>query len=374
LAAAVLVSAVAGWGLTRLDLSADLRSMRPADHPATAAENLLVATFGVGLDTLTVVAPGGSLGQALDHAAAARSLLAARLGPDAQISSPSDWLPGGERLHRRMDELKALPLRRAVDDLERELTLAGFRSEPFAPALAVLRVLGEGRDPGTPPLSTWPRFLRELVRIMPEGAAVAIHARLPLAADSAAASEQLAQELRRASPGLALASVPRMGASLRALALSDLARSSALAAGLVAAVVLVAVGWRLGDAVLSSVPLALGCLWTFGLWGALGGRVDLLAISALPVLFGTGIDLGVHAVHGGRLRPEEGIRGTLERSGLAMALVAATTGIGFGSLGSSRVPGIENAGLLVAVGVLACLLATWTVLPALAALLRRGGR
>jgi hypothetical protein len=31
-------------------------------------------------------------------------------------------------------------------------------------------------------------------------------------------------------------------------------------------------------------------------------------VLTLPVLFGTGIDLGVHAVHGGRRRPAEGIR------------------------------------------------------------------
>lgn len=72
------------------------------------------------------------------------------------------------------------------------------------------------------------------------------------------------------------------------------------------------------------------------------------------------------------MRPEEGIRGTVERSGLAMILIALTTGIGFGSLGSSRVPGLRNAGSLVAVGVTACLIATFLVLPALEALPRRG--
>jgi predicted RND superfamily exporter protein len=135
---------------------------------------------------------------------------------------------------------------------------------------------------------------------------------------------------------------------------------------------MVSVGGRPVDALLSGLPLALGCLWGFGLWGAFGGDVDVLAISTLPVLFGTGIDLGVHAVHGGRLRPEEGIRGTVERSGFAMLLIALTTGIGFGSLGTSRVPGLQNAGTLVAVGVTACLIATFLVLPAVEALSQKG--
>lgn len=368
---AALLTAVSGWGLTRLELSTDLRSLRPSDHPSARAERLLVETFSVGLDTFSVVARGRDLGEALDRAAAARKVLEERLGPSAEITAPSDWLVAGERLRRRLTELRVLPLERAADDLERELAAAGFRLEPFAPALAALRALGRGEDPGAPPPAAWPRWVRELIRHRPEGTAVAVHVRVPLGAADSESAEALARHLQEASPGLALASIPRVGAELRGLAVGDLRRSSAVAFALVALVVIVSVGGRIGDALLSGLPLALGCVWAFGLWGAFGGHVDVLAISTLPVLFGTGIDLGVHAVHGGRLRPAEGIRGTVERSGLAMILIALTTGIGFGSLGSSRVPGLRNAGSLVAVGVTACLIATFLVLPALEALPRR---
>ena len=366
-----LLTAASVWGLARLELSTDLRSLRPKDHPSARAERLLVETFSVGLDTFSVVAQGKDLGEALDRAAAARKVLEARLGPAAEITSPSDWLVEGERLRRRLEELKSLPLQRAADDFERELVAAGFRLEPFAPALSAMRALGRGQDPGGPPPSAWPRWVRELIRTGPGGTAVAVHVRVPLGAAGSESAAALARHLEEASPGLALASIPRVGAELRGLAMGDLKRSSAVAFALVALVVIVSVGGRIGDSLLSGLPLALGCIWSFGLWGAFGGHVDVLAISTLPVLFGTGIDLGVHAVHGGRLRPDEGIRGTVERSGLAMILIALTTGIGFGSLGTSRVPGLQNAGSLVAVGVTACLIATFLVLPALEALLRR---
>ncbi|HBL31736.1 MAG TPA: hypothetical protein DD490_33350, partial [Acidobacteria bacterium] len=186
-----------------------------------------------------------------------------------------------------------------------------------------------------------------------------------------ASSEEMVRALQAAAPGTALASIPRVGAELRGLAFSDLRRSSGLALVLVLGVVLVSVRGRIGDFLLSFLPLVLGCVWSFGLWGAFGGQVDLLAISTLPVLFGTGIDLGVHAVMGGRLRPEEGIRGTVVTSGLAMLLITLTTGVGFGSLGGSRVPGLQNAGTLVALGVTACLVATFLALPAAEALFRR---
>lgn len=365
-----LLTAVSAWGLTRLELSTDLRSLRPSDHPSGRAEQLLVETFSVGLDTFSVVAQGESRGEALDRAASAREVLEERLGPSAEITSPSDWLVEGERLRLRLEELDGLPLERAADDFERELAAAGFRVEPFAAALTALRGLGRGEDPGAPPPAAWPRWVRELVRTDSEGTAVAVHVRVPLGVAGSESAEGLARHLAQASPGLALASIPRVGAELRGLAMGDLRRSSAVAFGLVALVVIVSVGGRIGDSLLSGLPLALGCVWSFGLWGAFGGHVDVLAISTLPVLFGTGIDLGVHAVHGGRLQPGAGIRGTVERSGLAMILIALTTGIGFGSLGSSRVPGLRNAGSLVAVGVTACLIATFLVLPALEALLR----
>lgn len=373
LTGAALLSGLAVWGVARLDLSTDLRSLRPKDHPSTQAERLLVETFSVGLDTFSVVARGSTLGEALDRAAAARRVLAERLGPAAEITSPSGWIVEGARRERRLRELATLPLERAADDFERELAAAGFRVEPFAMALATLRSLGRGEDPGAPPAAEWPRWVRELVRTDPSGAAVAVHVRAPLGMvvpGGKVPPDELARELNEASPGLALASIPRVGGELRGLAVSDLRRSSAVAFALVALVVVVSVGGRIGDSLLSGLPLALGCLWTFGLWGAFGGTVDVLAISTLPVLFGTGIDLGVHAVHGGRIRPEDGIRGTVERSGLAMILIALTTGVGFGSLGASRVPGLQNAGTLVAVGVTACLVATFLVLPALEALSR----
>jgi uncharacterized protein len=363
-----LLTAVSAWGVSRLSFSTDLRSLRPVDHPLAAAERFLIEGFSVGLDTFTVVAPGRTLDEALDKAAAVRPLIESRLGLAAEITSPVDWLVQGRRLEARLRELQSLPFDRAADDFERELRLAGFKLEPFLPALTALRALGRGENPNPPPREAWPRWMSELVRLDSAWAAVAVHVRVPIGAPGQAGLER---DLQRISPDLALASIPRVGAELRELAIRDLARSSAMALVLVAAVVLISVRWRIGDSLLSGLPLALGCLWTFGLWGACGGHIDLLAISTLPVLFGTGIDLGVHAVQGGRLHPDKGIRGTIETSGLAMILIALTTGVGFGSLGSSRVPGIQNAGTLVALGVVACLVATFLVLPALESLARR---
>jgi predicted RND superfamily exporter protein len=372
---ALAVTAVAAWGLPRLALSVDLRSLRPADHPAAAAEQLVVEKFGLGLDTSTVVVRGRTLAAALDGAARVRGALAAAL-PAAAVTSPSDWMIAGERLRERRAALAGLPLGAAADTLERELAAAGFRSAPFARSLAVLRALGAGSDPGLPPPATWPSGLAELVRPAPggwaAGAAVAVHVEAPLDTWSDGPPPELLRAVAAAAPGSAFASAPRVGAELRDLALTDLRRSSAVAAVLVTVVVLVSLAGSVTGSLLAALPLALGCLWTFGLWGLAGRPLDLLTIATLPVLFGTGIDLGVHAVHGAGGRPG-GLAASVARSGLAMTLISLTTGAGFGSLGRSRVPGIQNAGLLVAMGVTACLLATLLVLPALGAILESAG-
>ena len=376
LALVALVTTFSGWGISRLSLSTDLRALRPADHPSAEAERLLVEKFSVGLDTFSVMLRGRTLGEALDRAAAARRILEARLGPRAEITSPADWLVQGDRLRQRLAELRGLPLERGADDLERELAAAGFKTGPFFGALVTLRALGRGEDPGAPPLAEWPRWMSELVRVDPSGGAVvAVHVRLPLGEGARMSPGALARDLASLAPGrgdVALASAAWVGEELRDLGLSDLRRLSLLALVLVAAVELLSFRGRAGDALLAALPLTLGCLWTFGLWGALGLPLDLMCAFIVPMLLGTGIDLGGHAVHWKRLHPERGLKGAASDMGLALTLATLTTVIGFGSLASSRVPGLRHAGVLVAAGLSACLLATVVVLPALEAGLRHG--
>ncbi|PYQ63765.1 MAG: hypothetical protein DMF53_09365 [Acidobacteria bacterium] len=371
---ALLATAAAAWGISRLELSTDLRALRPADAPSSEAERLLVEKFSVGLDTFSVVLRGKTLDEALDRAAAARDLLRARLGPKAEITSPADWLVEGGRLQRRLAELHALPLERAADDFQRELIAAGFKPAPFAPALETLRALGRGKDPGALPPDEWPRWMAELVRTGPRGAVAAVHVRLPLGTGAKLAPAALARDLSRLAPGMALASIAWVGAELRDIALKDLARSCALATVLIGAVVLISFRGRLRDALLAALPLALGSLWAFGLWGALGLPVDLLCAFTVPLLLGTGTTLGANSVHWKRLHPEQGVRGAAEEMGLGLMLATLTTVIGFGSLAASRVPGLRHAGILVALGLTGALLATVLVLPALEALLERSRR
>jgi predicted RND superfamily exporter protein len=114
--------------------------------------------------------------------------------------------------------------------------------------------------------------------------------------------------------------------------------------------------------VIAAVPVALGSLWTFGLWGALGLPLDLFALGVLPVLLSMGVDDGLHVLHAAR---EAGLAEAVRRAGRGVLLTNLTTSVGFGSLLPSQVPGLRNGGLLICVGNLLCLLATFLVLPAM---------
>ncbi|HZF13762.1 MAG TPA: MMPL family transporter [Thermoanaerobaculia bacterium] len=378
LGATLVLSLVAAAGLPRLSLNPDLRTLRPEDPEATTAERMLFEKFGLGLDTTTVVLRDRDLESALSDAARVRQILEKALGQGADITSPADWMVSAAQKTARLAALRSLPFAAAADHLEKELQTAGFRLDRFAGALAALRAFGRGEDPGTPPPGAWPSAMTELVRAVPgpQGeTAVAVHVRAPAGRWAAEPPPEVLRALSAAAPEVAIASTPRVGAELQAVGLSDMLRSSVLAALLLAVVVAIAFRRRPIEALLAALPLALGCLWVFGLWGLAGRSIDLLCIATLPVLLGNGIDLGVYAVYGAlgdTSGTMGGIAGSVERSGVALSLAALTTTAGFGSLGSSRIPGLGNAGLIVALGVFFCLVATVFVLPALEAL--RAGR
>ncbi len=78
-----------------------------------------------------------------------------------------------------------------------------------------------------------------------------------------------------------------------------------------------------------------------------------------------GIDFGIHLVH--RFITENGdIETTYKYTGKAVFLSAVTTMIGFGSLALiGSFPSISSIGLILFLGIGACLLSSLIILPAL---------
>lgn len=154
----------------------------------------------------------------------------------------------------------------------------------------------------------------------------------------------------------------------------DISRLSFLSLGLIAAL-FVASFRDVRRPLLAVLALLAAVLATTGLVTLYPGHITLLSAFFASTLFGLGIDYGIHIIN----RVEEFIAGgRSERDAIApavaaqareLATAAATTAFGFFAMTCSGFRGFAELGVIAGVGVLVCLLAMVTLLPALLVLM-----
>ncbi len=126
------------------------------------------------------------------------------------------------------------------------------------------------------------------------------------------------------------------------------------------------------------VPLLIGMVWALGLTGWVLGRVNLMAAGFGAVLLGVGDDVGILLFsryrderRSGRSKPWA-LRAALLGTGPGVVAGALATALAFLALAFAPFPGIRDLGLTTGLGLLACLLATFLVLPPLLLAMDRG--
>ena len=118
-----------------------------------------------------------------------------------------------------------------------------------------------------------------------------------------------------------------------------------------------------GRVLLSSLPTVMGVVLIFGVMGATGLDFNVVNFVGLPISVGIGAVYGVHALH--RLE-ENGTKPLLSTStGQAILLSGLTTIAGFASLMTARHGGLSSFGFVISVGVVANLLVSLVLLPAI---------
>jgi predicted RND superfamily exporter protein len=113
------------------------------------------------------------------------------------------------------------------------------------------------------------------------------------------------------------------------------------------------------------VPTLVGFWLTFGVMGWLDDPIDPANIIVLPLLFGIGVDAGVHVMHRYRQEPTHRPLGMASGTGKGVALTCYTTVIGFGALMTAQHRGIAGLGFVMSLGIALTLLACVFVLPAM---------
>jgi preprotein translocase subunit SecF len=123
--------------------------------------------------------------------------------------------------------------------------------------------------------------------------------------------------------------------------------------------------------ILSLLPVAIGSAWTLGLMGLAGVYFNPANIMTLPLVIGIGVTNGIHILN--RVA-EEHIASILGKSTGKAVLVSGLTALtGFGSLMLGKHQGLQSLGLVMSVGIGACMIAGLTFLPALISILGRYG-
>jgi len=149
--------------------------------------------------------------------------------------------------------------------------------------------------------------------------------------------------------------------------MEEIGAASKRAAVLIFAAVLafIALSFRsLRYTIFAIIPLVIGMIWMLGVYPLLGFKLNPINIAVIPLVIGMGIDFGIHLAH--RYRVEQEITTVYRYTGKGVLLSALTTMIGFGSLGLIGTFGsISSMGVILFVGLAACLIAALVVLPAL---------
>jgi hopanoid biosynthesis associated RND transporter like protein HpnN len=123
------------------------------------------------------------------------------------------------------------------------------------------------------------------------------------------------------------------------------------------------------------ITLVIGSIWTTGLAALSVGRLNLISVAFMVLFFGLGVDFGTHL---GLRHLEEARKGVPFQEALRLAMVGEGPGIGLSALCAalaflSFVPtsyvGLAEFGIISALGMLVAVVVTFTVQPALMALM-----
>ena len=95
------------------------------------------------------------------------------------------------------------------------------------------------------------------------------------------------------------------------------------------------------------LPLGLGVAYTLGFMVLFGMKINFFIMLALPTIIGIGVDDGVHIYHRYRELGAHTARYVVRTTGMAAVLTSLTTSVGFGSLLSANLFGLEFLGSIV---------------------------
>jgi len=400
LAIGLVVTAAALWAAFGLEFEEGMKSMRPEKgNRGIDVGKEVAAHFDSGFDAMMLMIKGDTLDEIFDRSGRAAegaqkladdgvilgySSLTSIIPPPSRQRADLQWLAHGR-------ESGLLDPDRIEADFHAALAEEGLRSAPFEHGLALFRQALEVDRPmsldDVSKSAEAGRLLdRYLQRVTPPAGTAGEQAEAGDGAGSWVSVVYLYpphNRWRRRPPPQAVALADQLGPHVVLTGpnvvnqrMRERVRVDAVVAAVLGFLLVAILLWidfgRLRDAGLALTPLLVGIIWMLGGMDALGIKMNFMNVFVTTMIIGIGVDYGIHAVH--RYRENAGSgnghlsRGLIE-TGKAIVVASLSTVVGFGSLATSRYPGLRSTGYVAILGALATALVAITLLPAFLALL-----
>ena len=125
------------------------------------------------------------------------------------------------------------------------------------------------------------------------------------------------------------------------------------------------------------IPLVLGIIWTIGLTAITVGTLNLITVFLALILFGLGIDFGIHnfaryqEARRSGMDVESSLRVVIVQTGSASLIAALTSALGFYALMLTEFRAFAEFGFIAGSGMLLIFVSMYSVFPALVVVLER---
>lgn len=398
----LVLTALAAYAATGLTINTSTDEILASDLPFRQTETAYARLFPEE-DLIVAVVDGPSA----DEAEAAARSLTARIGGDAnfervELAGASPYFDRNGLLFLDVEQIREIGVelrqaRRLLVMLANDPSLRGLAellgmaesgvAQSAAPP-GVARMLSgfaqtvEARAAGQPAVMQWSELFdvggglqgtRRLIQIKP----VLDNTSIDRAGPALSALQKAIDQVRTEHAGAIIRVTGEP--ALRQQELNDAFSGALYASGL--SLVLVAsiltIGIRSGRTIAALlIALLIGAIWTTGLAAMTVGRLNLISIAFMVLFFGLGIDFSTHlslryleAARKGFPFPEA-LKQAMTGEGPSISLSALCAALAFLSFVPTPYVGLAEFGIISALGMLVALVITFTLLPALLAVMR----
>lgn len=372
LAVALAASAAGTWATLKLPIQSDLAALLPDDDLSVRTLRAIQERVG-GFETLQLLVEGEDFAAMETYAATLADRLAAHeLVKLVDYRRDTEFFERHALLYVPLDDLA-----RFRDAVDRALARARRARTGLGAGMRAGEAAREARSLLDSLLERAPAASGPAYYVNPAGTVLVLNV-YPVGANTDIA---FARRFSAAVRNVVAAAPPPAGLTVAyggnlknkldeyEVLIGDVLNTAVI--GLSAVLLLVLLYFRRAGAVpLIALPLAMSLSWTFGIAKLVVGELNTMTVFLFIILFGLGIDFGIHFLARYRERrgrgdaPAAAAERAVRTTGRALATTAVTTAAAFYSLMLADFKAFSQFGFIAGTGVLLALAATVTVGPA----------